>query len=249
MKIVGLAFVRPEAAAISLQLSDKWTTHIFPSETFESWLESDHGGRSPVALLTNPKYFSELRRLDPPYCVALCGWSWLSARQIETLDAQPRGEGISVMNVKPSTLQSALKNADSYKPCLTDRWLARGAPRPDPKREKLEPQKRYHRYSLSNLIHIALAKSDESLLLMTPEEFWKATFLHALGIMPRKTWISRFSRGMKSAGVPRSDLTAISEWIKKYGDNLSEQKKERPVSTLDIKLAKEFSEAEEKILD
>lgn len=237
--VIGLAFIGPEAVKIALN-NKKWTAEIYPAESFGRWYKTDHGKRSRVVLLTDKSRFQEALTLDVEKIIACCPWSWLEARGIETLDARRKGDGLVIQNnIKPSTIQHALVEVRDYKPSVNDRWLRRGAPKPA--REN-RADKSYHTYSLANLVHIALNRADETLLLIKPKDFWISSYHLATGKISRKAWLARYGRSLISAGTSREDLQNITLWVKKYGRFLIEKKKKKPISKLDLKLAKKLGE-------
>lgn len=235
--VIGLAFITVEAVKVSLEGSE-WEAELYPSSKFDKFLKIDHGDCGTVALLSDKSYFQDALKLNVDRIIACCPWTWLQSRGIKTLDAEPINNGLTVnKNLHPAILFQELEGCEEYKRSVNDIWLSKGKPRSNPERDGMPVGKLYQTYSLANLLHIALHKADEDLLMVPPKDFWSATYRFAIGKMSKTDWAVRYGRSLKSAGVPRVDLQNITRWVSRYGKYLVAGKTTGAVSIADLKIA------------
>jgi len=174
-------------------------------------------------------------------------------------------EGRPLMqNITADKILKALNASTVYATSTTDIWLSKSSPAGRCAGCKLLPDcvhaptpishqpcggdeyakdtsdRAYRRYSLSQLINLALNSADEAKLMSEPKAFWQATYQFATGKMTRKIWIADHARLLKSAGCNKTRLQAIALWVKRFGPALIEGKQRNPPSKLDIKLSRKL---------
>jgi len=270
-RCLGLAFVKGEILPIVLRTSYDVKTFTGDIKEWKTWLDKKHK-HTPLTIVEDPKQFRDaLRHCGTDHLLVLADYGWLSRRGVVCLDAEDRGDGVTILSFNPDSLQSALTGAEEYEPSVVDKWLAKGDPSgrcagcahllTACKKLELGPaakacdkwtaetsNKAYRTYNLCHLLHLGLRGTDDALLheLAQPREIWLATYRFALGQLPRKEWQSRYARAMRSAGTSKDRLKAIVLWVGRYGRKLAEGKTEHPPGKLDVKITRKLKKASKK---
>jgi len=225
--VVGLAFVSADAAKIVIDRT-KWIVLNYENENYNQLVKADTDGRKKIVFLKDKQksdFFKIVKKARCDRIVVFSDYDWMKNKGIPILDVESE-TSTSVVTAKIITthfLNSSLNSAKAYQISEQDKWKAKGKP----KKEKLEAfkaekdeKKKFSILGLSNLLHIALSRTDDSMLMTTPKEVWENGFRFALGAVQKTEWTITWSRCLKSAGTSGEDLKNILKWVEQNGGDL-----------------------------
>jgi hypothetical protein len=258
MRVIGLAFIN--LTVLKIVTSNKqMDLKVYPSDGWDKWLDDARGRRMAVAVVEDRKHFRTALDSGALHLIVLTDYDWLARRGISCLDADKKKDSLTIKNVTPDQIRTALLELPEYTQSDDDKWVAKGNPEGrcagckqlsdcghDPRimskrpcGDQWEPdttENSYRAYSLSHLIHLALGSANEDALLLQPRDFWTATFDFAVGKTNRSDWIAQFGRALRTAGTPKGRLQDIALWAKRYGAALKAGEVKNPPTKADVKM-------------